>query len=87
MDRSSAMKVRELVAVTWADATSSDPWEERSEIINHCNTILTVGILIDEDEAIITIGLNHDLDSDSYSCYICIPKTCIIKQKSFSLKF
>ena len=70
-----------LIQVFWFDATSTDEWTDRSNIKSELNLIHTVGILIEETKEVIGIALNHDTDSDSFSCFIHIPKAWIKSRK------
>lgn len=67
-----------VVMVFWKDAVSEDPWTSAGEIEPRLSTIKTVGMLVSETEEVLTIGLNHDLDSDNWACFIHIPKSTIV---------
>jgi len=80
------MSKEKIIAVTWEDACSIDEWEPSEEIVNGCSEILTVGILLEETDKVLTVALNHDRDGDAYSCRICIPKSLIKKRLLLPLK-
>ena len=60
----------ELVFIKWKDAVSIDPWTSKDEISPDCHIIYTVGILIKEDKDAVIVALNHDTNSDNFSCFI-----------------
>jgi hypothetical protein len=63
-----------IVCVDWLDATSEDPWTAYSDIECNGSMIRTVGMLIKENDLVLTVGLNHDVDNNNWSCLIHIPK-------------
>lgn len=67
-----------LVYCLWKDAVSIDPWTHVDEIEPTYHLITTVGSLIKESEESVTIGLNHDMNSDNWSCFIHIPRSMIV---------
>lgn len=66
-----------MVSILWRDAASVDDWVSRDDIDHSCSVVKTVGILVNENKDCLTIALNHDLSSDSLSCFIVIPKAWI----------
>jgi hypothetical protein len=65
------------VVVIWRDAMSEDPWASIDDIVPAYARIRTVGQHIAESEDVLTVGLNHDMDNDNWSCIIHIPKGMI----------
>jgi hypothetical protein len=63
--------------VIWKDATSQDDWTPAKDISPLYSTVRTIGQYITENEEALTLGLNHDLDNDNWSCIIHIPKGMI----------
>lgn len=80
------MSDKELIAVTWKDACSHDPWTHVDEISSELSIIFTVGMLVKETDETITIALNHDVSSDSFSCFIHIPQAWIVKRELLTKK-
>ncbi len=70
------------VFILWTDASSEDAWTDRDNVNHHCNKVESVGIVVKECDKILTLALNHDIDRDSFSCIISIPKSCIIMRKN-----
>lgn len=64
--------------VLWQDAVSEDAWKHRSDISPHYHKIQSIGVLIAETDQVLTLGLNHDLTEDNFSCFIHIPKVMIL---------
>jgi hypothetical protein len=72
-----------LVYCEWYDSYSEDEWTDYSTIELHMPTIISCGLLVKEDEDVLTLGLNYDHhDNDPlWSCFIMIPKICIKERK------
>lgn len=70
-----------IVLIEWIDATSRDHWESLSEKLTP-NTILSCGFLIDQTEKYYTLAVNVDLDADTCSCSMTIPKGMVVKVKT-----
>jgi len=66
--------------ITWKDAVSTDPWTHADDIDSRFHMIETCGFIIKDDESVLIIGLNHDLDSNNWSCFITIPKEMIVSR-------
>lgn len=82
MDKKTAMKTDEITIIFWKDAISIDPWTHISEIEPIYHTIQTIGVLIKENDDSVTVGLNRDLLTDNFSCFIHIPKEMITFRKT-----
>ena len=67
--------------VVWKDAVSVDCWTDESEIEPTYHTIESAGMLVKEDEETLVLGLNQDLDSGNWSCFIHIPKGLILSHE------
>ncbi len=74
-------KKHKIEIVKWKDALSIDPWTPASEVTPIFHEIVTVGMLIGEDEEVATFSLNYDTDGENYSCFIHIPKSMILSRK------
>lgn len=72
--------MKDLEYILWKDAVSVDPWTHIDEIEPTYHMIETFGILVAENEESIVVGLNHDTESDNYSCFIHIPKPMIVSR-------
>lgn len=66
--------------ITWKDAVSTDPWTHIDDIESKYHMIETCGFVIKDDEDVLIVGLNHDLDSDNWSCFISIPQEMIVSR-------
>ena len=67
-----------IVFVVWEDAFSVDAWTSDTEIVeDKLICIHSVGFLIIKNKNKITLSLNHDLDSDTLSCVINIPRKMV----------
>lgn len=71
--------------VLWKDAVSEDAWKNVDEIHSHYHLIETVGFVVKESDEVLTIALNHDIESDNFSCTIHIPQAMIIHRNKLSL--
>lgn len=47
--------------------------------------IVTIGMLVAENETAVTVGLSHDTTSDNYSSFIHIPKAWIVSREEIRL--
>lgn len=72
--------MKQLEFVVWKDAVSVDDWTSAEKIVPTFHLIESFGILIDENEESLVLGLNHDTESDNYSCFIHIPKCMVMKR-------
>lgn len=75
---------RPIELVTWKDAVSEDAWKNFDEILPHYHVIETVGFVIKDTEEVLTVSLNHDVESDNYSCTIHIPQGMVISRVELS---
>lgn len=71
---------KSLVYVIWKDAVSVDPWTDFEDIEPTFHTIETCGFAICETPDVLTIALNHDTDSNNYSCFLHLPKVMIMSR-------
>ena len=67
-----------ILHVTWKDAVSVDEWTHIDEIVPTFHMIESVGMLVKEDDDTLVLGLNHDVDSGNWACFIHIPKDMIM---------
>lgn len=79
-DQGVQIKSYRIECITWRDASSEDPWVAAENIDSRSSEIFSVGIFIQENEDVITLALNHDTDSDSYSCIMHIPKSIVTQR-------
>lgn len=86
MDREVTLVEKEtIVFVSWFDAMSSSDWIEKEDCIPELAKIHSAGILISENENIITICLNVDKSNDRLSCVMNIPKAWIIQRNNIEI--
>ena len=64
--------------VLWKDAVSVDAWTDEAEIEPTHHTIQSAGMFVKESDETLVLGLNQDLDSGNWSCFIHIPKELIV---------
>lgn len=76
--------MKDIYVVSWHDAVSMDSWED-DKINLPPHLILSVGFLISIEETHIVLALNNDIDSDSISCIMSIPKNMILKMKKLTM--
>ena len=67
--------------IEWLDAVSVDAWTDREEIEHQAQPIVSIGILVEENDEVVTLALNHDTARDAYSCIMCIPKGMITRRR------
>jgi len=71
---------KEVKLVTWLDITSqTEPWIDLTEAQDmKPATMVTLGWIVKETSAFVTLASTHDLDEDLVGDVNCIPRPAII---------
>ncbi|RTL05271.1 hypothetical protein EKK58_08410 [Candidatus Dependentiae bacterium] len=73
------------IYVVWNDAVSYDSWTSLEDISAELAEIHTLGFIVSETPEVLSVALNFDVDNESVSCMINIPKQWIVSRKSITL--
>ena len=71
------MKVDRCLKVVWIDTQTKSGWLDESELIDKPCTASTVGWLVSENEAAITLAQSYIKEHDQVGEIIVIPKVAI----------
>lgn len=71
-------KCHPMVVVVWKDAQSLDEWTDKKDLSLTPPTIVSCGFVIADTNTELTLSLNHDVDNNSYSCMITIPRQMVL---------
>lgn len=79
---------QKIYIVDWIDTAAESGWKEANEIQSFVVTCQTVGFLVNETKAILTLALNRGLRNAKhpYGELVHIPKVAIIKKRKLKLK-
>jgi len=79
--------INKAVFIKWHDAQSVDDWTCPTEVVPKLAEVHTLGLILSEDDKMLTLALNRDMTNDNYSCFIHVPKSCIFFRKNVPLKY
>lgn len=73
-----------LDLIQWIDASSTDDWTDLIDICMDAKKVLTIGLVIKENETTVAVSTGYDLTDKDACCTLIIPKVTIIQRQTLA---